>query len=91
MSVKIITRKLEARELSVKLVDGSLVRGKINLHHDEHMIQRVSEIFTQVMEPFLVPGGQVGRDIKVFRDLSKGLDVDEEARKALLFVRGLLK
>jgi D-psicose/D-tagatose/L-ribulose 3-epimerase len=44
-----------------------------------------------VMEPFLMPGGQVGRDIKVFRDLSAGLDLDEEARKALLFMRGVLK
>jgi len=44
-----------------------------------------------VMEPFLVPGGQVGRDIKVFRDLSVGLDLDEEARKAALFTRGFLK
>ena len=44
-----------------------------------------------VMEPFLVPGGEVGRDIKVFRDLSVGLDLDEEARKALLFMRGVLK
>ena len=44
-----------------------------------------------VMEPFLMPGGQVGRDIKVFRDLSVGLDLDEEARKALLFMRGVLK
>ena len=35
MSVKIITRKLEARELSIKLADGSVVKGKINLHHDE--------------------------------------------------------
>ena len=26
-----------------------------------------------VMEPFLMPGGEVGRDIKVFRDLSVGL------------------
>ncbi len=54
MSVKIITRKLTARELTVKLVDGSVVKGKINLHHDEHMIQRVSEIFTQITDPFLV-------------------------------------
>jgi hypothetical protein len=54
MSVKIITRQLEARELSIKLVDGSVVKGKINLHHDEHMIQRVSEIFTQIADPFLV-------------------------------------
>ncbi|MGE5221455.1 MAG: sugar phosphate isomerase/epimerase family protein [Omnitrophica WOR_2 bacterium] len=44
-----------------------------------------------VMEPFLMPGGQVGREIKVFRDLSQGLDLDAEARKALLFTRGLLK
>lgn len=44
-----------------------------------------------VMEPFVMPGGQVGSDIKVFRDLSVGMDLDEEARKALLFMRGVLK
>jgi D-psicose/D-tagatose/L-ribulose 3-epimerase len=44
-----------------------------------------------VMEPFLQPGGEVGRDIKVYRDLSAGLDLDAEARKALMFVKGLLK
>ena len=44
-----------------------------------------------VMEPFLKPGGEVGRDIKVFRDLSVGLEMDDEARKALLFMRGVLK
>ncbi len=44
-----------------------------------------------VMEPFLMPGGQIGRDIRVFRDLSVGLEMDAEARKALLFMRGLLK
>lgn len=44
-----------------------------------------------VMEPFVLPGGQVGSDIKVYRDLSVGLDLDEEARKALLFMRGVLK
>ena len=44
-----------------------------------------------VMEPFLMPGGQVGSDIRVFRDLSVGLDLDDEARKALLFMRGVLK
>ncbi len=54
MSVKIISRKLEAREITVKLVDGSVVKGMINLHNDEQMIQRVSEIFTQVKDPFLV-------------------------------------
>jgi D-psicose/D-tagatose/L-ribulose 3-epimerase len=44
-----------------------------------------------VMEPFIMPGGQIGADIKVFRDMSAGLDLDDEARKALLFMRGVLK
>ena len=44
-----------------------------------------------VMEPFLMPGGEVGRDIKVFRDLAIGMDLDEEAHKALQFTRGVLK
>lgn len=46
-----------------------------------------------VMEPFLLPGGDVGRDIRVFRDLSKSLglpDLDEEARKACVFMREVL-
>ena len=44
-----------------------------------------------VMEPFVSPGGQVGSDIRVYRDLGVGMDLDEEARKALLFMRGVLK
>jgi len=44
-----------------------------------------------VMEPFLRPGGEVGRDIKVFRDLSVNMDLDKEAHKALLFMRGVLR
>lgn len=43
-----------------------------------------------VMEPFLMPGGDVGRDIKVFRDMKAGMDLDQEAKKALLFIRGIL-
>jgi len=44
-----------------------------------------------IMEPFLLPGGEVGGDIKVFRNMSVGLDLDDEARKALMFMRGVLK
>lgn len=40
-----------------------------------------------VMEPFLVPGGEVGRDISVYRDLSVGIDLDAEAKRALEFMR----
>jgi D-psicose/D-tagatose/L-ribulose 3-epimerase len=39
------------------------------------------------MEPFLMPGGEVGRDISVYRDLQDGLDLDAEAKRALEFVR----
>lgn len=44
-----------------------------------------------VMEPFVIPGGQVGSDIRVYRDLSVGLDLDAEALKALQLMRGILK
>jgi len=40
-----------------------------------------------VMEPFLHPGGEVGRDISVFREIMPGADADEEARKACAFVK----
>jgi D-psicose/D-tagatose/L-ribulose 3-epimerase len=40
-----------------------------------------------VMEPFLVPGGEVGRDISVFRDLLNGRDLDELAGRSCQFVR----
>jgi hypothetical protein len=39
------------------------------------------------MEPFLSPGGEVGRDICVYRDLQDALDLDAEAECALKFVR----
>jgi len=40
-----------------------------------------------VMEPFLFPGGQVGRDIRVWREVGKGMDLDREAASAVRFVR----
>lgn len=43
-----------------------------------------------VMEPFVYEGGAVGRDIKVWRDLSEGADsekMDNDIRESLLFLR----
>jgi D-psicose/D-tagatose/L-ribulose 3-epimerase len=40
-----------------------------------------------VMEPFLLPGGEVGRDISVYRDLLGSADIDEEATRSVQFVR----
>jgi D-psicose/D-tagatose/L-ribulose 3-epimerase len=45
---------------------------------------------TVVMEPFVLMGGQVGRDIKVWRDISGQAgekELDEEARKSAAFIR----
>ena len=44
-----------------------------------------------VMEPFIMPGGEVGRDIKVWRDMSIGINFDEKAKEALTFVKEKLK
>jgi D-psicose/D-tagatose/L-ribulose 3-epimerase len=40
-----------------------------------------------VMEPFLVPGGEVGRDISVYRDLLGSDDLDDLAARSVKFVR----
>jgi D-psicose/D-tagatose/L-ribulose 3-epimerase len=40
-----------------------------------------------VMEPFLLQGGEVGRDISVYRDLKGDLDLDAEARRSCRFIR----
>ena len=44
-----------------------------------------------VMEPFVMPGGQVGDDIGVYREIMPHLDLDTEAQKALNFVHTQLK
>lgn len=53
-SVKVISRRIEPRKVTVKMVDGSLVQGKVNIYHDEEVVQRVSDIFTKVSDPFIV-------------------------------------
>ena len=40
-----------------------------------------------VMEPFLVPGGEVGRDISVYRDLLGKDDLDDLVTRSVKFVR----
>ena len=54
MSVRVISRKINARKVTLKMVDGSLVQGKVNIYHDEEVVQRVSDIFTKVSDPFIV-------------------------------------
>ena len=44
-----------------------------------------------VMEPFVMPGGEVGNNINVFRNLGAGNDLDAEARNACQFIRNKLQ
>ena len=66
-------------------------RGHIPWTEIGAALRKIAYAGDVVMEPFLMPGGQIGRDIRVYRDLGVNLDLDEEARKAVLFMRGLLK
>jgi len=50
-------------------------------------LRRIGYAGAITMEPFVMPGGEVGRDISVHRDLGDGLDLDREATRALRFVR----
>ncbi|MBM4300193.1 MAG: hypothetical protein FJ121_01475 [Deltaproteobacteria bacterium] len=54
MSVKVISRRIDARKVTIKMVDGSLVQGKVNVYHNEEVVQRVSDIFTKLTDPFIV-------------------------------------
>ena len=53
-------------------------------------LKKINYMGALVMEPFLKPGGQVGRDIKIWRDQSNGFDLDNEARKSCSFVKDRL-
>lgn len=54
-------------------------------------LKTINYIGPVVLEPFVTPGGEVGRDIKIYRDLTTDVGLDEDARLALMFMRGLLK
>lgn len=56
MSNKDINWQIQARMVTIKLMDGSTVKGKINLqkHNDDTVTQRVSEMFTKHQDPFVV-------------------------------------
>lgn len=66
--------------------------GKGHLPWDEigNAIKKMNYNGRIVMEPFVKMGGEVGRDIKVWRDLSGGADearMDEDAKDALELIR----
>ena len=62
-------------------------RGRMPWDEIFQSLREISYTGAVTMEPFLMQGGQVGRDISVYRDLRGDLDLDAEAARALKFVR----
>ena len=66
-------------------------RGRMPWDEIFGALQEINYAGAVTMEPFLMPGGEVGRDISVYRDLRDGLDLDKEAKRALQFVQAKLQ
>ena len=69
--------------------------GKGHMPWDEigQALKKINYQGRVVMEPFVNMGGEVGRDIKVWRDLGNGADearLDQDAKDALAFIRSKL-
>lgn len=54
MDVRMITRRLEPRPVTMKLTDGSVIKGQVNLYYEEMVLNRVSDLFTRDKDPFIV-------------------------------------
>lgn len=65
-------------------------RGRIPWFEISLALKKINYPGAVAMEPFLQQGGEVGRDISVYRDLRDNLDLDEEARRACQFIRAQL-
>ena len=62
-------------------------RGRMPWPETFGALKKINYQGALVMEPFLLPGGEVGRDICVYRDLLGDGDLDEEATLSVQFVR----
>jgi hypothetical protein len=65
--------------------------GKIATIIQARVLRRATYLQNILMEPFTQTGGEVGRAIKVWKDISTSGIPDKEARKALTFMRSKLR
>ena len=68
---------------------GALPWGEIG-----KALQEIGYEGSVVMEPFVKMGGQIGKDIKVWRDLSNGADEERLSREladSLVFLKSKFK
>ncbi|WP_316860338.1 sugar phosphate isomerase/epimerase family protein [uncultured Cohaesibacter sp.] len=69
-------------------------KGRLPWHEIGTALREVNYTGAVVMEPFVKSGGQVGKDIRVWRDLSNNADqqkMDDDARESLNFSRFVLQ
>ena len=45
-----VDKTLRAQPVTIRCTDGSIIKGKVNLKHEN----RVSDLFTKIEEPFIV-------------------------------------
>lgn len=62
-------------------------RGRMPWDEIFGALRKIGYAGAMTMEPFVTPGGEVGRDISLYRDLGRGRDPDREASRAARFVR----
>lgn len=68
-------------------------KGRLPWHEIGAALREINYAGAVIMEPFVKMGGQVGADIKVWRDLSDNADearLDEDAKQSLAFSRFVL-
>lgn len=67
--------------------------GRMPWHEIRDALHAIQYDGTVVMEPFVMPGGQVGKDIRIWRPLLENCTeerLDSDAKKALAFQRYML-
>ena len=64
--------------------------GRVPWNEIRRALDEISFDGPLVMEPFIAPGGQVGKDIGIWREIMPGIDPDDAVRKSVEFVRDKL-
>lgn len=65
-------------------------RGRLPWQNILNSLNKINYTGHIIMEPFIQQGGEIGSDIKLFRDLKEDTDLDMAAQKALKFIKGKL-
>jgi len=56
-----------------------------------HGIKKINYEGDIVMEPFIIPGGEVAREVRLWRNMRIGINLDEKVKEALTFIREKLR